>query len=208
MTTPTPAVCPFPNCPLAPSTPAMPTPPRTVPKERAGLPACRVCARGSTRQGVPRHSCCWAWATGGAIPKRGASWTCLTRSAVCAHAKTRAGASCPRKPPPVGGVGAWRATECGSRKTRGKWSGCGGRGGSVGRWRWGFVGGRGGLGWARSRAGGWTVGSVAWVGVGGVDGEWVLWVGLGGWGALGGSSGACGLEFSGWVVACAVGVVG
>jgi hypothetical protein len=49
---------------------------------------------------------------------------------------------------------------------------------------------------------------VACVGVGGVDGEWVLWVGLGGWGALGWSSGACVLEFSGGVVACAVWVVG
>jgi hypothetical protein len=75
-------------------------------------------ARGSTRQGAPSNGCC-VWATDGAIPKRWASWSCRTRSAACARAKTRAGATCRRVRLQVGGVGGCIATQCGHRKTSG-----------------------------------------------------------------------------------------
>jgi hypothetical protein len=117
-TTPTPAVCPSIGCLPSPPKPATPTPPRAVPKYRAGLPACSAYARGSTPQGAPSNGCC-AWATDGAIPKRWASWSCRTRSAACAHAKTRAGATCRRVRLQVGGVGGCIATQCGRRKTSG-----------------------------------------------------------------------------------------
>ena len=69
-------------------------------------------------QGAPSNGCC-AWATGGVIPKRWASWSCRTRSAACAHAKTRAGATCRRGRLRGGGVGACIATQCGRPKRSG-----------------------------------------------------------------------------------------
>ncbi len=115
---PTPAVCPSVGCPPSHRTPATPTPPRAVPKSKAGLPACSAYARGSARQGAP-SSCFYASGMGGVIPKRWASWSCRTRSAACARAKTCAGATCRRVRLQVGGVGGCVATQCGRRKTSG-----------------------------------------------------------------------------------------
>ncbi len=162
-TTPTPAVCPSVGCPPSHRTPATPTPPRAVPKSKAGLPVCSAYARGSARQGAP-SSCFYASGMGGVIPKRWASWSCRTRSAACARAKTRAGATCRRVRLQVGGVGGCIATKCGRRKT----SGSSARGGDGCRLWCGGV-----------RCGCWCGWWVCVVGWGGASG-WFLMQFLGG----------------------------
>jgi hypothetical protein len=76
--------------------------------------------------GRAEQRCFYASVMDGAIPKRWASWSCRTRSAACARAKTRAGATCRRGRLQVEGVGGCIATQCGRRKT----SGSSARGGS------------------------------------------------------------------------------
>jgi hypothetical protein len=107
-------------------TPAAPTPPRVAPKSKAGLPACSGCARGSTPQDAQSNCCCVS-ATDGATPKRWARWMCRTRSAVCARARTRAGAPCRRVRLQGGGVGGCGYCAWGKWTGGARWSGCRGR---------------------------------------------------------------------------------
>jgi hypothetical protein len=117
-TTPTLAVCPFTACPPSPPRRAMPTLLRVARRETAGEQASAKCALGWMQQGV-RSSCCCVWATGAAAPRRWGSGTCRVWCAVCARAKTRAGATCRRKPPQGGGVRACIARRSGRPSSSG-----------------------------------------------------------------------------------------
>jgi hypothetical protein len=187
-------------------TPAMPTPPRAVPKERAGLPACRVCAW------LHAARACRATAAAGRGRRAGRYRSVgqaglASHDLLCAHTP-RLARERPAQRHPIGSGASARGERPSVAAARQ------GASGAVVVEGVAALGVGGGVRWMQRGVGlgekpCWGLdGGERGVRVGGVDGEWVLWVGLDGWGALGWSSGACVVEFSGWVVACAVGVVG